>query len=167
MQAKPVGFLWQHQPQKQPGLSVTLGSKPEKPAEHERCRGRRRVGRIRRNQRNDGTCRNATGYHARGGEGTGPGVSPWQQVLEVGGAWPGVDQCTMVRGVVQRSMWAPLLLLVLPSSSTATNSTEGRGRCMYREGRPGFLCDSGQCIERGEVGGSRGRETLQKMSSII
>jgi len=65
--------------------------------------------------------------------------------------------------VVQRSMWAPLLLLVLPSSSTATNSTEGRGRCIYRAGRPGFLCDSGQCIERGEVcnGRAEGRGQCQ------
>jgi len=62
-----------------------------------------------------------------------------------------VGQCTMVRGLVQRCWWAPLLLLVLPTTTAATNSTEERGRCMYRAGRPGFLCDSGQCIERGEV----------------
>jgi len=57
-----------------------------------------------------------------------------------------------------------LLLILLPlfvvgeSGEGEGNSTyyySPPGQCLYRAGRPGFICENGDCIERGEVCNSR------------
>jgi len=57
-----------------------------------------------------------------------------------------------------------MLLLVLLPLFVVGESGEGEGnstyysppgQCLYRAGRPGFICENGDCIERGEVCNSR------------
>jgi len=52
-----------------------------------------------------------------------------------------------------------LVFILLPVVAVVVGQLEGEGnstysplgQCLYRQGRPGFLCENGDCIERGEV----------------
>merc|ERR1711953_1342202 len=46
----------------------------------------------------------------------------------------------------------PVVGVVVGQVEEERNSTYSPlGQCLYRQGRPGFLCENGDCIERGEV----------------
>merc|ERR1712066_132333 len=46
----------------------------------------------------------------------------------------------------------PVVAVVVGQVEEEGNSTYSPlGQCLYRQGRPGFLCENGDCIERGEV----------------